>query len=52
MKAIYKPAAPILLSAIFFVMASSARADETGFLNRSVKVGNETYRYQVYVPRD
>jgi predicted peptidase len=52
MKAIYKPAVPILLFAIFFVMASSARADETGFLNRAVKIGNETYRYQVYVPRD
>ena len=52
MKAIYNPAAPILLSAIFFVMASGARADETGFLNRTVKIGNETYRYQVYVPRD
>src|SRR5262249_62344100 len=52
MKAIVKPALPILLGAIFFALASSARADETGFLNRTVKLGNETYRYQVYVPRD
>ena len=52
MKAIYKPAVPILMSAIFFAIAFGARAAETGFLNRVVKHGNETYRYQVYVPRD
>jgi len=52
MKANFKPALSILLGAIFFAFASSARADETGFLNRVVKIGNETYRYQVYVPRD
>jgi predicted peptidase len=51
MKAIYKPVLPILLTAVFFASASSARADETGFLNRTVKVGDETYRYQVYVDR-
>ncbi|MGH9938258.1 MAG: prolyl oligopeptidase family serine peptidase [Blastocatellia bacterium] len=51
-KAIYKPALLALLGAIFFATASSARAAETGFLDRTVKVGNETYRYQVYVPRE
>jgi predicted peptidase len=25
---------------------------ETGFLNRSLNIGNQTYRYAVYVPRD
>ncbi len=42
----------ILLGAIFFGMTSKANAIETGFLNRTVKVGDETYRYQVYAPRD
>ena len=52
MKAIHKPVLPILLSAIFFALTSSARAAETGFLDRTVKIGAENYRYQVYVPRD
>jgi predicted peptidase len=30
----------------------NSSAEETGFLNRTVKDGNETYRYQVFVPRD
>ncbi|HZS06090.1 MAG TPA: PHB depolymerase family esterase [Blastocatellia bacterium] len=30
----------------------SAGSRETGFLNRAVTVGKETYRYQVYVPAD
>ena len=29
-----------------------ARKHETGFLNRTVSVGGESYRYQVYVPQD
>jgi predicted peptidase len=52
MKAIHKPVLLILLSAIFFALTSSARAAETGFLDRTVKIGAENYRYQVYVPRD
>ncbi len=52
MKAIYKPVLSILLGATFLAIAANARAEETGFLNRTVKIGNETYRYQVYVPRD
>jgi predicted peptidase len=52
MKAIHKPASPILLGALIFALISSARAAETGFLDRAVKIGDETYRYQVYVPRD
>ncbi|MCG3159178.1 MAG: hypothetical protein JMDDDDMK_00164 [Acidobacteria bacterium] len=42
----------ILLSVTMFAAPVIARGAETGFLNRTVKVGNETYRYQVYVPRD
>jgi predicted peptidase len=33
-------------------MPTTTRAAETGFLNRTAKVGAETYRYQVYVPRE
>ncbi len=29
-----------------------SRSNETGFLNRTVKIGTETYRYQVFVPLD
>jgi predicted peptidase len=47
----YKPALPILLIAIF-ALTSSAFGAETGFLDRTVKIGAETYRYQVYAPRD
>src|SRR5262249_61136399 len=42
----------IPLTALILAMTSSARATETGFLNRTVKIGADTYRYQVYVPRD
>ena len=52
MKAIHKPAPLIVLGALIFALISSARAAETGFLDRTLKIGNETYRYQVYVPRD
>ncbi len=43
-----------LACSILFLLlfAVNARAGETGFLDRIVKDGNETYRYQVYVPRD
>jgi predicted peptidase len=40
------------------VVASTARADlaaqtvETGFLNRTLVIDGEEYRYQVYVPRE
>jgi hypothetical protein len=30
----------------------NSSAEETGLLNRTVKDGNETYRYQVFVLRD
>ncbi len=33
-----------------FVSTALARKPETGFLNRTVRVGTQTYRYQVYVP--
>ncbi|HUJ96043.1 MAG TPA: prolyl oligopeptidase family serine peptidase [Terriglobales bacterium] len=31
-------------------MTSFARNPETGFLNRTISVGGETYRYQVFIP--
>lgn len=37
---------------IVFLAAVATQAAETGFLNRSVKIGSETYHYQVFVPRD
>lgn len=37
---------------LLLALPASSRAPETGFLNRTVSVGAETYRYQVYVPRD
>lgn len=40
----------ILTSAL--MMTASARSDETGFLDRTVRSGGKTYRYQVYVPAD
>jgi len=44
-----------LLMCFFMVAGFSAtvwtRDRETGFLNRTVKVGSEVYRYQVYVPQ-
>src|SRR5262249_47973214 len=42
----------IPLTALILAMTSSARATETGFLNRTVKIGADTYRYHVYVRRD
>jgi predicted peptidase len=35
-----------------FLLSAAARTAETGFLNRTVKIGTETYRFQVYVPKD
>lgn len=45
---------PILVLLLFFTLTATAvaRGKETGFLNRTVKVGGETYRFQVYVPRE
>jgi len=45
---------PLSVLALIALLASSAiaRKHETGFLDRTVSVGGETYRYQVYVPRD
>ncbi|MGH9831480.1 MAG: prolyl oligopeptidase family serine peptidase, partial [Blastocatellia bacterium] len=35
---------------LLLALPASSRATETGFLNRTVKAANETYRYQVFVP--
>ncbi len=35
---------------LLFALPAASRAPETGFLNRTAKVANETYRYQVFVP--
>jgi predicted peptidase len=40
----------ILLAALSGAAAAQARRVETGFLDRAVTVGSETYSYQVYVP--
>lgn len=44
----------LLLLVVWLFCAESAFAQkqETGFLNRSVSVGDVSYRYQVYVPAD
>ena len=39
-----------LMSALALTSLARGGSRETGFLNRSLKVGNVTYRYQVYVP--
>jgi predicted peptidase len=47
--------AAFALLAICFILVpvkETARAKDTGFLNRVVEVGKEKYRYQVYVPAD
>jgi len=41
-----------ILSLCLLCAALAAAPKETGFLNRTVKVKNTTYRYQVYVPAD
>ena len=51
----YVPIARSLLTAMALLSISSsasAQTIETGFLNRSVRVGGVEYRYQVYVSRD
>jgi len=35
---------------LLFALPAPSRAPETGFLNRTAKVANESYRYQVFVP--
>jgi predicted peptidase len=53
MKTIYKLSVLLLLNILLLTLsAKAAPAAETGFLNRSVQVGSETYRYQVFVPRE
>lgn len=42
----------LLLFLLALTLPVGARPTETGFLNRTAKVGNETYRYQVFVPND
>src|SRR5687767_11241894 len=42
---------PVLTSLVMVALAAAAFAGkETGFLNRIVKAGSKSYRYQVYVP--
>jgi predicted peptidase len=45
---------PVFIFAVLIVsaIASFAQKIETGFLNRSVRVGGSQYRYVVYVPRE
>ncbi|HEU0185650.1 MAG TPA: prolyl oligopeptidase family serine peptidase [Blastocatellia bacterium] len=47
-----KPILFILFNAVISTLSSNAVGAETGFLDRTVKIGAENYRYQVYVPRD
>lgn len=44
----------LVLSVILVVVPvlAAAQAVETGFLNRSLTLGSDVYRYQVYVPAD
>lgn len=41
-----------LLLALALLFAGPAHARETGFLDRELRLGGTTHRYQVYVPRD
>lgn len=41
-----------LVFALLLLSSLSAQAKDTGFLNREVKAGAETFRYQVYVPHN
>jgi poly(3-hydroxybutyrate) depolymerase len=46
-------AAPIMLRAAGGSIGKhKSPPQETGFLNRKIKIGNATYRYQVYVPEE
>lgn len=42
----------LLLFSLTFSSTSFARKHETGFLDRSISMNGEVYRYQVYVPRN
>jgi predicted peptidase len=42
----------MFFNAVIFALAPGALGAETGFLDRTVNIGAETYRYQVYAPRD
>jgi predicted peptidase len=42
----------IAISVSVLVFLAAPTQAETGFLDRSVLIGGETYRYQVYVPAD
>lgn len=44
--------AVLLLLGVPLTTSAFGRKRETGFLNRTIVVGGEHYRYQVYVPRD
>ncbi|HWQ36771.1 MAG TPA: PHB depolymerase family esterase [Blastocatellia bacterium] len=41
-----------LVSLLLTAITAQAAGRETGFLNRTVTAGKETYRYQVYVPEN
>jgi predicted peptidase len=41
-----------LLSALMLTSFARPRERDTGFLDRTIKVGTASYRYQVYVPAD
>jgi predicted peptidase len=47
MKILRAPTAAIVLC---LISAAFAHKPETGFLDRTISVGGETYRYQVFVP--
>src|SRR5215471_3450169 len=49
-----RPSHSIAVVVLVFLTATAAlaRKRETGFLDRQISVGGQTYRYQVYVPKD
>ncbi len=42
----------LILFVAGFAAATAVARTETGFLNRTLRIGNKTYRYQVYVPSE
>ena len=42
----------LIVCIALFIIPSFARKRETGFLDRTVTVAGEIYRYQVYIPQD
>lgn len=50
MKTIHNMSILLLLTILFTSASLTVEAAETGFLNRTVQIGSETYRYQVFVP--